>query len=253
MDLGALREIGMSEAEIGVYAALIASRPLSAREIAERSGLYRPYVYDNLAKLLEKGLVVKVRGQKTNLYQAVHPDRIAAIIEERRSRVLEAVCRLRDAYREISPEDTVRVFEGSEGLKSFYEDLYAAIGEGRTSRLYVIGGTGEATQHLEYFFPKLLQRGREECFHRRVEIRMIYNASARESELARSHADAVTLRFTSPDRDAAATTVITDTMLAMMVLKERPLIISIANPHIVETYAMLFTRLWEGIPPEQKA
>ena len=247
MDLGALREIGMNEAEIRVYATLITHSPLSASEIAEKSGLYRPYVYDTLAKLMEKGLVSKVRGAKAHRYRAVHPDRIATIIEERRSRVLEAVDRLRDTYLVTDTEDSVRIFEGSEGLKSFYEELYASIHEGRTRRLYVMGGTGEATRHVEYYFPKLLRRGREERLHRQVDIRMIYNASGRESEIARSYADVVALKFAPPDRDAEATTIITDTMLALMVLKERPFIIAITNPHIVRTYQMLFLQVWERL------
>ncbi len=246
MDLGALREIGMNEAEIRVYATLIRHRPLGAREIAEKSGLYRPYVYDTLAKLMEKGLVNKVRGVKAHRYRAVHPDRITTIIEERRSRVLEAVDRLRDSFLVMDVEDAVRIFEGSEGLKSFYEELYAAIREGRNRRLYVMGGTGEATRHVEYYFPKLLGRGREERLHRQTDIRMIYNASARTSEIARLHADVVALKFAPPDCDAEATTIITDSMLALMVLKDRPFIIAISNPHIVRTYLMVFLQVWEG-------
>jgi sugar-specific transcriptional regulator TrmB len=246
MDLAALREIGMNEAEIKVYATLIKHRPLSASEIAEKSGLYRPYVYDTLAKLVKKGLVTRLEGSKAHRYMAVHPDRIATIIEERRSRVLDAVDRLRDSYLAMGAENTVRIFEGSEGLKSFYEELYASIREGDISRLYVMGGTGEATRHVEYYFPKLLRRGREERLHRQVDIRMIYNASARRSEIIRSHADAIALKFAPSGCDAEATTIITDTMLALMVLKQRPFIVAIPDPHIVRTYLTLFSQVWEG-------
>jgi sugar-specific transcriptional regulator TrmB len=75
MDPGALREIGMNEAEIRVYATLIRHRPLGAREIAEKSGIYRPYVYDTLAKLMKKGLVTKVWrmgcSHAQNIYRSV--------------------------------------------------------------------------------------------------------------------------------------------------------------------------------------
>ena len=75
MDLGALREIGMNEAEIRVYSTLITQSPLSASEIAEKSGLYRPYVYDTLAKLMKKGLVTKVWrmgcSHAQNIYRSV--------------------------------------------------------------------------------------------------------------------------------------------------------------------------------------
>ncbi|MDG6256895.1 MAG: helix-turn-helix domain-containing protein [Methanomicrobiaceae archaeon] len=246
MDLGALREIGLNEAEIRVYATLIRHRPLSPREIAEKSGLYRPYVYDTLAKLVKKGLVTRVEDPTVHRYLAVHPDRIVTIIEDRRRRVLDAVDRLRDSYLATGAEDSVRIFEGSEGLTSFYEELYASIRDGCSRRLYVMGGTGEATRHVEDYFPKLLRRGREERLHRQVEIRMIYNASARASEMVQSHADAVALKFAPPGCDAAATTIITDTMLALMVLKERPFVIAIANPHIINTYMTLFSQVWEG-------
>ena len=44
----------------------------------------------------------------------------------------------------------------------------------RPSRLYVMGGTGEATRHVEYYFPKLLRRGREERLHRQVHVLVEY-------------------------------------------------------------------------------
>lgn len=235
----------MSEAEISVYTTLIAHNPLSAREIAEKSGLYRPYVYDTLAKLTEKGLVTRAILPKANVYQAAHPDRIMRIIEERRVRVLEAVATLRETYHESKADTAVRIYEGNEGLKSFYEELYAAIKDEETEHLYVIGGTGEAANHLEYYFPKLLQRGAAEELHRRVAIRMIYNASARDSELARSYGDLIDLKFTPQGRDAGATTIITDTMMAIMVLRQRPFVLCTANRHIVGAYRILFDRLWE--------
>ena len=246
MDLKALREIGMNEAEIRVYATLITLSPMSASEIAEKSGLYRPYVYDTIAKLMKKGLVTKIQGVKAHRYRAVHPDRIVTIIEEQRSQVLEAVDQLRDTYRMIDMDNEIRIFEGSEGLKSFYEELYAAIREGHNSRIYVMGGTGEATHHVEYYFPKLLRRGREERLHQLIDIRMIYNTSARTSEIARLYSDVVALKFAPPDCEAEATTFITDNMLALMVLRERPFIITMSNPHIVRTYLKLFSQVWEG-------
>ena len=52
-----LKQIGLTENEIQVYLTLLKIGSSGVSTIAEHSGLYRPYVYDTLERLQEKGLV----------------------------------------------------------------------------------------------------------------------------------------------------------------------------------------------------
>ena len=52
-----LKQIGLTDNEIKVYLTLLKIGPSIVSKIAERSGLYRPYVYDTLERLQEKALV----------------------------------------------------------------------------------------------------------------------------------------------------------------------------------------------------
>jgi len=136
------------------------------------------------------------------------------------------------------------MFEGSEGLKVFYEELLAAPTDGESDHLYVIGGTGEAMDHTFTFFPHLLRRGMEQGLHKTLDIRMIYNHGARESEIPRRYAGMVTIRFTPPGDDCEATFILTERMAATMVLKDRPGVFCTGNRHIIQAYHAVFFRLW---------
>ncbi|MGC9435422.1 MAG: TrmB family transcriptional regulator [Methanomicrobiales archaeon] len=245
MDLSALREIGMNDAEIRIYAVLVSHGSMSAREIAKKSGLYRPYVYDTLARLMERGLVTHYQRPKNRVYQAVSPDRIIDIMDHTRRRVAEAAGQLRERYHKTAGDDTLRVFEGSEGLKVFYEELLAALVGGESDHLYVIGGTGEAADHTYSFFPHLLRRGAEHGLHEDLDIRLIYNHDARGSEIPRRYSDLVAIRFTPPEFDCEATFILTEGMAATMVLKDRPGVFCTTNRHIIQAYHTVFARLWD--------
>ena len=52
-----LKDLGLLENELAIYLALLKIGSSTAATIADKTGLYRPYVYDNLNRLMEKGIV----------------------------------------------------------------------------------------------------------------------------------------------------------------------------------------------------
>ena len=81
MDLQPLRDLGLSDNEINVYVVLLKIGSSTASTLSEKSGMYRPYVYDTLDRLQEKGLVSYVHQKNKKFFSAVHPDRLRKLLE----------------------------------------------------------------------------------------------------------------------------------------------------------------------------
>jgi sugar-specific transcriptional regulator TrmB len=244
MDFTPLKEIGMNDAEIRIYTTLISYGTLSAKEIADRSGLYRPYVYDNLAKLIEKGLVTYHRKSRKAYYQAVNPGRITDILDHRAEAVREVVDHLKEKYLRKKAEYDVQIYEGTDSLRIFYEEIYTILKEGESECLLVLGGTGEASAHVENYFSKLLLRGVRDRIYEELDIRMIYNSDSKESDIPKHFSGYLDIRFSQPEDDCAVTTIITDAMVATMDLIDRPFVLCSYNRHFIGTQKRIFNRLW---------
>jgi len=79
-----LQEMGFSEYEARVYQSLLAENPLTAYELARKSGIPSSKIYAVLAKMEDKGLVQVFNREKTKRYI---PLEVEEFIEGQRSRL----------------------------------------------------------------------------------------------------------------------------------------------------------------------
>ena len=80
MDVSALEGIGLTNAEIKVYLALLELGATKTGLLIEKSGLKSSVVYSALARLMEKGLVSSIKEGKMSTYKASDPKNIIEYI-----------------------------------------------------------------------------------------------------------------------------------------------------------------------------
>lgn len=122
--LAPLRELGLNAYEARVYVTLLGKDSFSATQIADYSGVPRQRIYDILAALAERGLVINRPGRKGNTYTAVSPRKaLRGLVqaEQRRVSQLESATsalieQLSEVYsagqQESSPLDYIEVLRG---------------------------------------------------------------------------------------------------------------------------------------------
>ena len=86
MDTQILEDIGLTNAEIKVYLALLELGTSSAGYILDRSGLQNSVVHMTLNKLIDKGFITFVKEGKRNHYQAANPNHIIEFINQKKER-----------------------------------------------------------------------------------------------------------------------------------------------------------------------
>lgn len=124
----ALRRLDMSDGEQAIYLSLLREGRATARLLADRTGLTRPSVYDQLKKLSALNLVVELDVEGKAHFAAGDIKHLDALLSDRIDRLEQSRQFLLDALPDIEAGlDTVtpkiRFFEGEDGMKQLMKDL----------------------------------------------------------------------------------------------------------------------------------
>ncbi len=124
----ALRRLEMSEAEQTIYISLLRDGRATARMLADRTGLTRPSVYDQLKKLLTLNIVVELAVEGKAHFAAADIKYLESLLSDRIDRLEQSRESLLAALPDITATlDTVvpkiRFFEGEEGMKQLLKDI----------------------------------------------------------------------------------------------------------------------------------
>lgn len=127
-----LKRLGLSESEALVYELLLEVGESEARDLVEKSGLGRGNIYNILALLQEKGLILLIEGKKTK-YQAADPSVLHKLlaVEMRKasqleSQFTEALPELSSIYNLSTGKPAIQIYEGLAGArKALWDSLDA--------------------------------------------------------------------------------------------------------------------------------
>src|SRR3989338_961460 len=132
---GALKQLGLTDSEAKVYVTLLKIGPSIVSDIAKNSGLYRPYVYDNLKRLQEKGLVSFILKEGRKQFKASHPSCLVEFEEERLSAVNKLVPKLEGFFKEPKEETKVDLYSGNKVVRIVQKDVLKTLLEKRGESL----------------------------------------------------------------------------------------------------------------------
>jgi len=119
-----LTAFGLSTHESEIYIALLKAGMVTANRIATITGLKRSTTYDNLALLMNKGIVSQTIIDNVHNYQAADPEKLVRILEERKDAVQKILPKLNEMKEQISERSGVSYFEGKKGAVSVLSDIF---------------------------------------------------------------------------------------------------------------------------------
>ena len=124
----ALRRLDMGEGEQAIYLSLLRDGRATARLLADRTGLTRPSVYDQLKKLTATNLVVELAVDGKAVFAASDIKHLDSLLgdridrlEQSRQFLLEALPDIEAGLDTVTPK--IRFFEGEDGMKQLLKDL----------------------------------------------------------------------------------------------------------------------------------
>lgn len=148
MDEADLERLGLNKNEAKVYLALIFKGQATAQELVKSVGVHRNIVYDNLEKLMEKGLV-SVINEKKRIFIAEKPAAIIEFLESKKSVVDKEIETAKGLIPDIDKilasqksKQEAYLFRGINGLKKILGEIV------RAKQSWCIGITNESVRIL---------------------------------------------------------------------------------------------------------
>ncbi|MBI5881123.1 hypothetical protein HZB90_03265 [archaeon] len=238
-----LEEMGFTRGEIKVYEALLELGETTIGPISTKSGITPAKTYPILDKLLKKGLIAKVRKDKTLYFSANDPGRLLTYlddkrfsIEEKKKQIEKELPRLKLLQKESAPD--TRVLQGIGGLKTFYEEHNRLLLKGKKVFKVFSFEDDWKKEDVKRFIQKQDAVRKEQG----IEVRVIANEKIKKY-ITKEEYKLVNIRFTK--QDVPVGTVVSQNQIALMTWKEEPLIIVIDSREIAGAYERFFDGLWE--------
>lgn len=155
-----LLDFGLSEKEAKVYVSLLEIGTSLVTDVAKKAGIKRSTAYVVLESLANHGLVSITEHKNIRLYTPAPPERLVQNLEEKSRRYIELVGiaksvlpELKSYFAGAGPKPKIQFFEGTEGIKSAYEDTLTS---GEKIRAFASIESMHAT--LPGFFPEYYRR-----------------------------------------------------------------------------------------------
>jgi hypothetical protein len=229
---------GLSGKAASVYVALLeAGMPISPKALVLRSGLHRQYVYDALAELQEKRLVVSEGEKKRIKYQAASPDRLLQEAEKQRIDALEGVHSLMKLY-DRSPAGIVEVVRGSEEcVESEFRMLLEAK---KGDFLDIVGGAGMSFVTL--FHERI---GEWEELRKEKGIKLRYIGSGEDVEHNRTKSIIQNESRTIPGIGEIVNVCIRPESVSFNIYEPEVVTVRVRSLEAVQSQKTLFEVLWE--------
>lgn len=246
MDTHFYEDLGLSPNEARIYDALITYGGSGVSTIALRSKVHRSNAYDSLHRLIEKGLVYEVFGQRETLYEAVDPGKLLEFLEEKQRKVQSELPSLLARYKKHRAPEQAYIFKGIEGVKNYLrlalntgEDIYSLAAKGAwfDPRLQTF---------TEWFMKEAKKKGMK--FHH------IFDHDMREKFPHVIKSVGKPYKFLQKDfatdstMDIFGDHVVTFNGLELGKLRDDLTIFVMVSPGLAESYRTWWKCLWESLP-----
>ena len=236
MDTQILEDIGLSNAEIKVYLALLELGTSTAGPILEKSGLQNSVVHMTLNKLIDRGFVTFIKEGKRNHYQAANPRHIIDFINEKKERFEEILPELLMKQKESKEKPEIITFRSIRGIKGLLLELLEAGGRehhtfGSTKESLMLGDAWWVNYHK-----KRSQRG--------IKAKLLFNESLAywkaETKYPKSE-----VRYTKAGFEPLTETIIRNNKIGIIIWTEKPLGIIIYQKEAAKSYDQFFKLMWK--------
>ncbi len=124
MDITSLKQFGLTDKEAQVYVAALELGDATVQGLARKSKMKRTSIYSVLESLKDKGLISSSVRKKRRYYHGSDPRDLLVKMEERKHAVRAMIPELLSITNLIERKPRIKFFEGVEGIKEIYLDVF---------------------------------------------------------------------------------------------------------------------------------
>jgi len=227
-----LREAGLTENEAKMYLALLELGPSNAGLISRKAGMHRRVVYDTAYMLIKKGLVGYILRNNVRLFQAVNPERLKEIIDERGKRIEEILPNMLALYGKTKEKEETNFYKGKNGLKTVFEDQLS-----ENSEILILGANHLAYDMLQFYFHWFDKKRLE----KKLKARIIFTKKEGVPKIPYTEIRFLPEKYSSP----LAVNIYGEKVALILWSKTNPFAVVIKNKEMSDGYKKYFELLWK--------
>jgi len=232
-----LQGFGLTEIEVKVYLMLLKEGASLAGTITRDTGIHRRSVYDAIERLIQKGLVSYIKTNNRKYFEAVAPERLFEILNEKEKNLKTIMPELQALAKFSKEKKETLFFRGKQALKSVFDDQIAVGKE-----ISVFGDAVNVNEILKYYFSKFDSERTE----KKIRIKMIFGESARKNKELRK-IPLSEIRFIKKSEQGNMSTYIYGSNAAIVVWSEEPTAILIREKAVADGFRSYFDFMWQFV------
>jgi sugar-specific transcriptional regulator TrmB len=237
-----LQKLGLTRNESEVYLTVLELGSTSAGKVIKKTKLHRNIVYDNLDKLIEKGLVtfVLIRGIKH--FEATSPNELKEFIEKQKNEILAKEKLVNQIIPQIAKIKTVSkpqeaaIFKGKKAVKNLLEEMALS----KTDLLIFATGWGLRKTMGNHYFDQWHLKLREN----KVGGRAVLSIKAKTNDKL-----PYKLRYLKDEFIQPSSICIYEDKVVTLIWDEEPIAVLIISEKNAESYRAYFEVLWKMAKP----
>jgi HTH-type transcriptional regulator, sugar sensing transcriptional regulator len=237
MDVEILEDLGLTNAEIRVYVALLELGSATAGPIRERCGLQNSVVHRALNSLVGKGLIGYIMEVKRKVYQASDPEHFFDFIDDKKKKFELILPELKKKQEISKKEEKAGVYKGVKGITQVYNTM---VNSGAKEYLTFGGGwMCEERMGTTWWVNMHTKR-----ITNKMPSRQVFDETVREfgKDLVKRPKSKV--KYVSKEFAQFQETVIAGDFVAIAVFTENAYAFLIEDPLVAEGYRKHFELLW---------
>ena len=238
MDVEILEDLGLTNAEIKTYLALLDLGSSTAGAILEKSGLQNSVTHRSLNTLIEKGLINFVLEGKRKLYQATDPEQFLHFIDEKKERFEQLLPELK-ARQQLAPtKESATIFKGVRGIKEIYHFMTSL-----KAKEYNTFGGGE--QCLERMGRTWWLSMHTKRIANNLKARQVFDETIRPHDGDFNKRALTKVKYLGAEFAQFQETIIVGEYVAITVFAEHPYGFLIHDAEVAKGYKKYFELLWK--------
>jgi sugar-specific transcriptional regulator TrmB len=239
MDTTILEDLGLTQAEIKVYLALLELGSGGAGDVLSHCRLQNSVMHRALNSLIEKGLINYILEGRRKIYQATKPENFYNYIDDKKKRFEQVLPELKAKQEFSKAKEQATIYKGTRGIDEVYRQLreekgkeYLSFGGGAQC-LERMGDAWWTNHHLKRIEIGLLSR---QVFDETVKgfgVKLIKKSISK-------------VRYLPADFAQFQETVIVGNLVAITMFTEHAYSVLIRDPLVAAGYKKHFEVLWKS-------
>jgi len=233
-----LIQLGLTENEAEVYSAILDIGSTNAGAIIKKTKLHRNIVYDNLDKLIDKGLVSFVIIKNIKHFEATSSKELKDYVARKKAEIMneeKIVNKLLPQINKIRASPQIRqdatIFKGEKGLKTILEEIT------KTKSELLVFGTGWGMQEtLGAYY---------EQWHLRLKINKVKCRILLPKNKRNKFLKPFTAKYLPDSNIIPSTIAVYESKVLNVIWGQEPIAILIISNEASQSYKNFFNLLWK--------